>query len=399
MTAPAARGSLALLAGSQAMLFAVTSTLVAVNGLAGLALAPRATLATLPATCVILGTLATTLPASLYMRRAGRRRGLTQGALLGVAAAVACALAVATRSFWLLCAGALAFGAFNAFGQYYRFAAADAAPADRRANAVSLVLAGGLAGGLIGPITSRFTIDALGPRFAGAYLALALFALIAAALLSRARLVEPPAAALSRAARPFAEVAAQPRYRVAVLAGAVGYGVMSLVMTATPLAMLACGHGYGDTALVISSHVVAMFAPSFVTGTLIRRLGALPVLLAGVLLNLGAVALALSGDGVREFWWTLVLLGVGWNLLYVGGTTLLADTYRPEERAEAQGANELAVFLTQALASVASGGIVAGGGWQQVNLAAIPALAVVSTGIAWLALRERSRKPVGAERS
>jgi MFS family permease len=399
MTVPGARGSLALLAGSQAMLFAVTSTLVAVNGLAGLALAPSAALATLPATAVILGTLAATMPASLHMRRAGRRLGLLQGALIGVVAAVTCALAMVLHSFWLLCAGALAFGAFNAFGQYYRFAAADAALPERRASAVSVVLAGGLVGGLIGPAASRYTIDAFGPRFAGAYLALALFALVAAALLSRARLPEPPAAQSSRPARRFAEVAAQPRYRVAVLAGAAGYGVMSLVMTATPIAMHACGHGYGDAAFVISSHVVAMFAPSFVTGSLIRRLGVLPVLLAGVVLNLGAVAFGLSGEGVREFWWALVLLGVAWNFLYIGGTTLLAETYRPEERAAAQGANELAVFLTQAVASLASGGIVAGGGWQQVNLGALPALAAVAAAVAWLALKERAWGPVGAERS
>lgn len=391
MNAAGAGGSLVLLAGSQAMLFAVTSTLVAVNGLAGLALAPRAALATLPASCVVLGTLAAALPASLHMRRAGRRAGLVHGALIGVVASAACALAIGLGSFWLLCAGALAFGAFNAFGQYYRFAAADAVPAPARAKAVSLVLAGGLVGGLIGPVASRLTIDALQPRFAGAYLALAVFALAAAALLRRARLAEPRPGELSRPARRFAEVAAQPRYRVAVLAGAAGYGVMSLVMTATPIAMYACGHSYGETVFVISSHVVAMFAPSLGTGVLVRRLGVLPVLAAGVLLNLGAVCMALSGEGVREFWWALVLLGVGWNFLYIGGTTLLADTYRPEERAAAQGANELAVFLTQALASLSAGGIVAAGGWREVNAAALPVLAAVAAGVAWLALRERLR--------
>jgi MFS family permease len=390
MRAAGIPGSLAFLAGSQAMLFAVTSTLVAVNALAGLALAPSAALATLPATAVILGTLAATMPASLHMRRVGRRAGLVQGALIGVAAALACALAIWLQSFWLLCAGAFSFGAFNAFGQYYRFAAADAAPPAWRAKAVSLVLAGGLVGGLIGPAASRYTIDAAGPRFAGAYLALGLFALAAAALLSRARLAEPLTSDPSLPARRFAEVASQPRYRVAVLAAAIGYGVMSLVMTATPLAMHACGHGYGDAAFVISSHVVAMFAPSFVTGQLLRRLGVLPVLLVGVLLNAAAVGLALSGESIREFWWALVLLGIGWNFLYIGGTTLLAETYRPGERATAQGANELAVFLTQALASLASGAIVADGGWQQVNQAALPALAAVAAAIAWLALKERS---------
>jgi MFS family permease len=383
------RRNVALLAACQAMLFTNNATLIAINGLAGLALAPAAALATLPVTCWVIGGALTTMPASLYMKRVGRRKGLMRGAAVGIAGALICAAAIWLQSFWLLCAGTLVWGTFNAFGQYYRFAAADAASPDFRATAISLVLAGGLVGGILGPTTSRFTIDLLEPKFMGAYLALIGFVVVTIALLGQIRIPEPTEAEKSAAGRPLREIAAQPKFIVAVLAGAIGYGVMNLLMTSTPIAMGACGHPYGDAAFVISSHVIAMFAPSFVTGSLIRRFRVLPVLVAGVILNLGAVAIALSGIGVPQFWWALVLLGVGWNFLYVGGTTLLTETYRPEERAKAQGANDLAIFVMMALSSFSSGMIVANAGWEKVNLSALPLLAVVLVAIAWLAWRAR----------
>jgi MFS family permease len=388
--APGLAFSIALLSGSQAMLFAVTSTLVVLNGLAGLALAPHPSLATLPATCVVLGTLATTLPASSYMARVGRRTGLAHGALVGVGAALAAAAALSLNGFWLLCAAAILFGVFNGFGQYYRFAAADLAQPSTRASAIALVLAGGLLGGMIGPNLSRITVDALPVRYAGAYLALAGFALVACVLARHIRESSAAPCTPDAARRTIAELAAQPRFAVAVLAGAIGYAVMSLLMTATPIAMSHGGHGYGEAAFVISSHVIAMFLPSLFTGTVIRRVGVLPVLAAGALLDFGAVAIALSGSRVAEFWWALVLLGVGWNFLYVGGTTLLADAYRPEERALAQGANEFVIFSAQAIASLASGAIVTAAGWERVNRAVLPLLVVVIAAIAWLMRVERA---------
>jgi MFS family permease len=179
-----------------------------------------------------------------------------------------------------------------------------------------------------------------------------------------------------------------------VLAAAVGYGVMNLLMTSTPIAMGACGHPYGDAAFVISSHVIAMFAPSFVTGGLIRRVGLLPVMLTGALLNVGAIAAAVSGLSVAHFWTSLVLLGVGWNFLYVGGTTLLTQTYRPEERAKAQGANEFAIFVMMVISSLSSGMLVTGAGWELVNLAALLPLGAVIVAILWLATIQRSQRAV-----
>jgi MFS family permease len=373
-----------LLAACQAMLLTNNSTLIAVNGLAGLALAPNPSLATLPVTCWVMGGALATMSASGYMKKVGRKAGLIRGAAIGIVGALICAAAVWQASFWLLCFGTLVFGTFNAFGQYYRFVATEVAPPDFRATAVSLVLAGGLVGGILGPTTSRMTVDLVGPQFMGAYLALIAFILVTMALLTRIRIPELSAAEQAATGRPLSEIARQPKYIVAVMAGALSYGVMNFLMTSTPLAMRVCGHPYGDAAFVISSHVVAMFAPSFVTGALIRRLGLVPVMLAGAALNLAAIAVALAGVDVSNFWWSLVLLGVGWNFLYIGATTLLTETHRPEERAKAQGANEFAIFAMMALSSFASGMIVTSAGWDRVNYAASPLIAVVILALSFL---------------
>jgi MFS family permease len=388
------RRNVSLLAACQAMLLTNNSTLIAINALAGLALAPYPWLATLPVTCWVLGSALTTVPASFYMKQVGRRTGLMHGAGVGILGALVCAGAVWLQNFWLLCAGTLVWGTYNAFGQYYRFAAAEVSSTEFRATAISLVLAGGLVGGILGPTTSRFTVDLLGLKFLGAYLALILCALAAIALLRFIQIPDPAAEERTASGRPMREIARQPQFLVAVLAGAVGYGVMNLLMTSTPIAMGACGHPYGDAAFVISSHVIAMFAPSFVTGALIRRFGLLPILFVGALLEVAAIATAVSGITVPHFWLSLVLLGVGWNFLYVGGTTLLTETYRPEERAKAQGANEFAIFVMMVISSFSSGMLVTGAGWELLNLAALLPLGAVIVSIFWLAAFQRSQRAV-----
>jgi len=381
-----------LLAACQAMLFTNNSTLIAINGLAGLALAPRAALATLPVTCWVVGGAIATMQASQYMKKVGRQAGLIRGASVGILGALICAAAVWSSSFWLLCFGALVFGTYNAFGQYYRFVAAEVSPPDFRATAVSLVLAGGLVGGILGPTTSRFTVDLIGPRFTGAYMALTIFALVTMAILSRIRIPDLSAAEQAGTGRPMSAIAKQPKYIVAVMAGAISYGVMNFLMTSTPIAMRGCGHPFGDAAFVISSHVVAMFAPSFLTGGLIKRLGVIPVMLAGAALNIVSVAIALSGVAVSNFWWSLVLLGVGWNFLYIGATTLLTETYRPEERAKAQGVNETAIFAMMAVSSFSSGMIVTNAGWEKVNYAATPLIAIVIAALGFLFVNMKKAK-------
>ena len=325
------------------------------------------------------------------MKRVGRQRGLTLGTFFGIVGALICAAAILGGSFWLLCLGTLVWGAYNAYGQYYRFVAADLATPDFKANAISLVLAGGLVGGILGPTASRYTVGLLEPKFMGAYLALIGFALLTMVLLRFVRIPTPSEAERTQSGRPLAQIAAQPKFIVAVLAGAVSYGVMNFLMTSTPIAMQVCGHPYGDAAFVISSHVVAMFAPSFFTGRLIRRFGVLRVMLAGALLNLACVGVALAGVAVANFWWSMVLLGVGWNFLYIGGTTLLTETYRPEERAKAQGANDQAIFIMMVLSSFTSGMTVTSAGWERVNLLALPLIALVAAALVWFAFRDRPR--------
>jgi MFS family permease len=385
-----------LLAACQAMLFTNNSTLIAINGLAGFALAPHKGLATLPITCWVLGGAIATMPASLHMKRVGRRRGLTSGTLWGIVGALICAGAIWMQSFWLLCFGTLVWGVYNAYGQYYRFAAADAASPDFKASAISLVLAGGLVGGILGPSISNFTVGMLTPKFMGAYLTLIAFALVTMALLQFIRIPDPTAMEQAASGRPLAQIAAQPKFIVAVLSGALGYGVMNFLMTSTPIAMQVCGHPYGDAAFVISSHVVGMFAPSFFTGALIKRFGVLPVMISGAALNLVTIGIALAGISVAHFWWSLVLLGVGWNFLYIGGTTLLTETYRPEERAKAQGTNDQVIFLMMVLSSFSSGLTVTSAGWERVNLFALPLVAVVAIALGWFAMRERARSAPAA---
>ncbi len=384
------RKNVALLAGCQALLFTNNVTLISLAALAGFSLADNKALATLPATAYVVGAALTTLPASFFMRRFGRQTGFQVGTSMGIIGAAISCLALWLHSFWLLCAGVLVLGVYNAFGQYYRFAAADAASHDFKARAISLVMAGGLVGGVIGPEMSKHTRDMFAVPFLGAYASLIVFCLITMVLLAFIRIPQPSIAERQEPVRPLAQIMIQPAFIVAVTGSALGYGVMSLLMTATPLAMGLCGHAYSSAALVIEWHVIGMFAPSFFTGSLIRRFGVLSVMLAGVALEALCVGVALSGVLVANFWWALVLLGVGWNFLYVGGTTLLTECYRPSEKAKAQGMHDFLVFFTTAMSSFSSGLLMNRNGWQMLNYAALPVLAVIGAAIAWLALRRRS---------
>ncbi len=386
------RRNVTLLAGCQAMLFSSSATLASINGLAGMALATNPAIGTLPVTTWVLGGAIATMPASMYMKRAGRTQGLIAGASTGIVAALICALAIGLHSFWLLCLGTLIFGASNATGQYYRFAAADVSPPDYKARAISLVLAGGLVGGIIGPGLSRYSVDAFADRFLGAYLVPILYCVITIVLLRATRIPNPTAAEQASGGRPLSEIARQPKFLVAVLSGAIGYGVMNLLMTATPIAMGLCGHPFGDAAFVVSSHVIAMFAPSLIAGSLIKRFGVLNIILAGAVLNVASVIVALNGVDVPHFWLALVLVGIGWNFMYIGGTTLLTETYRPEEKAKAQGANDMAIFVMMVMSSLTSGMLVTGSGWERVNLFALPLIAIAGGAALWLSFRN-SRVP------
>jgi MFS family permease len=386
-----ARKNVGVLAICQGLLLVNNSVLISVNALAGYALASDKALATLPVTAYFVGSALSTLPLSFFMKRYGRRAGFTLGACFAVIGSLLCALAIYTANFWLLCAGVLVLGAYFAAGQYYRFAATDTAPPDFRATAVSLVLAGGLVGGFIGPETSKLTKDIVaGHMFAGPYFSLIVFALMSMAALRWLDIPPLTAAERNEAGRPMGVIARQPSFIVAVLCGLIAYGVMNLTMTATPLAMIACNHPFSDAAFVIQWHLIGMFAPSFFTGGLIKRLGLMPVMLTGVVLNLGCVAIAVAGVEVMNFWLALVLSGIGWNFLFVGATTLLTESHTPSERAKVQGVNDAAIFVSLVVSSLSSGALFTYQGWLTMNLFAVPALGVAAAGLLWLAFVRRS---------
>jgi len=385
-----AKKNVAVLAACQALLLTNNSTAIAMSGLAGWALASNKALATLPVTAWVVGGALSTFPMSLLMKRYGRRAGFTVGALIGMVGAALCSYALYLANFWLLCLGSMVFGVYAAAAQYYRFAAADAASVEFRAQAISLVLAGGLLGGLVGPELSKFTIDILATRYLGAYLSLIGFLVLAVAVI---QLLDIPSRASDdrrTAARPLREIMQQPVFVVAVLGAAIGYGVMNLLMTATPLAMGLCGHPYSAAATVIGWHVVGMFAPSFFTGSLIQRFGVLQVMAAGALLLYAVVAIALSGISIPHFWVALALLGIGWNFLYIGGTTLLSGACSPAERAKTQGANDSIIFLTMMVTSFGSGVLIDAKGWQVLNWLALPFITVAAGAVLWLIARRRT---------
>lgn len=372
------RRNVALLAVAQALLLTNAITLVSINGLLGLQLATDKRLATLPVTTYVIGAALAALPAALFMKRHGRRAGFMLGAGFGIGGAALSALAVFLASFPLLCLGTVLAGCYNAFGQQYRFAAVDAAPVDWRGKAISLTLTGGIVGGIVGPQVGTLTRDLWQPTYLASHAMLMAFA--ALALLVASRLDIPPLSASEKnaAGRPFGEIARQPDFVVALLAAVCGYATMNLLMTATPLAMDVCGLAFADTALILQWHVIGMFAPSFVTGDLIRRFGVLPLLLSGAALLLVCIGIALAGVTLMHFWWALLLLGVGWNFLFVGGTTLLADTCRPEEKAKVQGGNDFVVLAVQGATSFAAGLLITDGGWTTLSLLALPLVVVTA---------------------
>ncbi len=382
--------NVALLCATQALLFTNNTILISINGLAGYALADDKSLATLPVTAYVIGAALTTMPVSQLMRRVGRVNGFSIGTLIGILGALICGFAVFSHSFWTLCAGTLVMGIYNASGQYYRFAAADVASADFKSKAISLVMAGGLVGGILGPQTSKLTKDVLPAEFLGSYLALIGFCILALTLQRMMDIPRLTAAEQKDQGRPLSEIARQPAFIVAVLSGMIGYGVMNLLMTATPLAMQSCAHPFSDAAFVIQWHVIAMFAPSFFTGALIKRFGVRTIMFTGVVLSLGCVAIALSGIEVMHFWIALMLIGVGWNFMYLGGTTLLTETHSPAEKAKVQGANDMAIFITMAISSASSGWLFSARGWEIMNYGAIPFLLVTGLAILFLGTGRRS---------
>jgi len=386
--------SLWLLALCQGLFLTNNVTFIAINGLVGLSMAPYGWMATLPVMgYVVGGALATPLVAATQARF-GRRTSFQIGLAVAVASALAGAWAVAAHQFWGLVAATVVAGYYSANGQLYRFAAAELALPAFREKAVSLVLAGGLIGAIAGPNLAARTRTLMEVPFTGAYLVLAGVGLLAMVLMAFVRFPahQAPNAATSTG-RPLSEIAQQPAFVVACLSAAMGYGVMNLLMAATPLAMQQCGLGFDDAAFVLEWHVIGMFAPGFFTGHLIKRFGTLHIMAVGVALNLLCVAIALSGVELQQFVLSLFLLGVGWNFLFTGSTTLALTAYRPEERDRAQAAINFCVFAVMALSSLASGALVVTQGWTWLNIGSIPPLVITAAGLLWLQVKGRAARP------
>ena len=386
------RRNVAILALAQALFMSVQAMGIAATPLAAYALleADSKWLATAPIFLVHLGIMGTTIPASLLMGVIGRRAGFSLGALFGVLSGAIACLAIYQRDFPLLCVGALLQGMQAAFFWYFRLAAADATEPAFRAKAISLVMAGGVLAGFLGPQVAKWSVDWLAPAtFAGIYVAMGVFSIAVLALVQLVRI--PRLSAEDRAARgrPMSEITRQPSYRVALAASVFGYAVMTLTMSATPLAMLACGFGFNDSATVIQAHIIGMFLPSFFTGHLINRFGVLKVIAAGGLIELCCALVNLTGVDFAHFLIANVLVGIGWNFAYVGGSTLLTTTYTSSERAKVQASHDFTVYAATATAAALSGVLAAKAGWIFINLAALPLMAAVTGAALWLMVRQR----------
>lgn len=384
-----------LLAALQGLFLTNNVTFIGINGLVGLALAPWGWMATLPVMGYVVGAALFTGPVAWTQAHLGRARSFQLGLAVAAGSALLCAFAAHERNFWLLCGATVLAGYYSANGQLYRFASAELAAPQAREKAVSLVLAGGLIGAVLGPNLATRTRELAAVPFVGAYLALAVVALLGLAVLAAMRFPPVPMHQVAASGRPIAEIMRQPRFIVAAGAGALGYGVMNLLMAATPLAMQQCGLPFADAAFVLEWHVIGMFAPGFFTGHLIKRFGALPVMGVGVALNLACIAIALSGVELHQFAVALFLLGVGWNFLFTGSTTLSLSTYAPEEKNRAQAALNFLIFAVMAVSSLASGALVTTQGWSLLNLGSLAPVILIGAGLAWLARHERAR-PAGA---
>ncbi len=367
-------------------------TFIAINGLVGFALAPEPWLATLPVMAYVVGSaMATTLVAKVQ-QRLGRKRSFQIALLVALFSSLLCAFATLEKQFWLLNLGTVVAGFYNANAQLYRFAAAELADKTAKEKAISWVLAGGILGAVLGPNMASWTRDWFMQPFAGAYITLAGVAVIAFAVISQIQFPEKRVDSNQEPGRPLSEIMRQPLFIVCTLTAALAYGVMNLLMAATPLAMEACQFSFDKTAWVLEWHVIGMFAPGFFTGALIKRVGVMWVLRTGVALNIACVLIALSGITFFHFLTALFLLGVGWNFLFTSSTTLALEAYRPSERDKAQGAINFFVFLATALSALSSGVLITTQGWTLLNLGSIVPLTIIALALMWLGVQRKPAK-------
>ncbi|HET9717598.1 MAG TPA: MFS transporter [Pseudolabrys sp.] len=384
-----ARRNALVLSVAQALAGGNNTVIVSTASIVGAVLAPDKGLATLPVTAMVFGMWLGTLPVGVLARRFGRRFALQCGSAFGILSGLISYSAVVNAHFWLLLVGTFCGGLYAAAHQSYRFAAADTASDAYRPKVVSWVLAGGIFAAVLGPQLVIFTKDLLPPYlFAASYLGQSICALLAAFVLQFVK-VPPLSKPYSGSARPLAEIVRNSRFIVAVACGIASYGMMNMLMTSAPLAMVGCGHSVTDAALGIQWHVLAMYAPSFVTGSLIARFGVERITGVGLLLIAAAAVVGIAGISVAHFWTALVLLGFGWNLSFIGATTMVTQCHRPHERNKVQAFNDFLIFGSMALASFSSGQLLEKFGWVTINEVIFPSIFVAGALLLWLALRPR----------
>lgn len=371
--------NLIILSLSQSLGFASAPLIIFAGGVTGTVLAPSPAWATMPIAGMVVGVALSTIPAALLMKKIGRRFGFIAGSLLAAIASLAAAHAIGIQSFALFCGATLLIGANLAFIQQYRFAAAESVDAKHVSKAISLVLLGGIVAGFLGPELAKHTKNMLEyGDYAGSFICLAILYLVVAGALFFLREPRQQSETTTGLARPLRQIILQPGYLVAMMGGMVAYGVMSFIMTATPISMhVIDGHSLETTAGVIQSHIVAMYLPALFTGAIIARLGPTKVMVIGLLATVVCVLLALAGHQTWFYWSALVLLGIGWNFQFLGATVLLTANYRPEERFKAQAANDLVIFGTQALMSLSAGAVMHRANWEILNLLTLPLLIIV----------------------
>jgi len=406
MSAPAlpasGRRNAWILALCQGLFICAISIDLTLTGLTGYQLAPDKSLATLPFALITVAGAIVTWLASMVLQRYGRRAGFVLGALAGAAGGGISVWAVWHANFWIFCLGTAAVGVFQAFAQYYRLAAADAVPGPQKSRAISAVMTGGVIAAIAGPALAAWSRDLFSAAlFAGAYLMVALLGLASAAILlffyrDSEAIVAPGSTTEPAPARPLAAIVRQPIFIAALANTVVGAVSMMFVMTAAPLAAVACGHSIVDGANIIQWHLVGMYAPSLFAGWLIARIGLARMLFAGMLLNAVAAAVAMHSLSLPAFYAALFCLGVGWNFMFVGGSTLLAQSYRPMERAQAQGAAEFLRYAATAVATLAAGPALNHFGWATLNAAMLPVVALAAAMTLWWVLATRVRAPSSA---
>lgn len=390
---PLLNKNLVLLIICQGLFLTNNVTFIAINGLVGLSLAPVSWMATLPVMGYVVGGAFSTSIVAKSQNHFGRKISFQLGLLVAMLSALLCAYAAISRNFWLLVIGTFVAGYYSANGQLYRFAAAELTDVSQRDKAVSWVLAGGILGAVIGPNLASWTRDLFDTAFLGAYLTLSIAGFIGIFVMQLINFPEEFKTQHSLSdGRPLSVILRQPAFMVAIIGAALGYGVMNLLMAATPLAMQICGLPFSDTALVLEWHVIGMFAPGFFTGSLIQRFGTLKVMGVGVVLNFICIAIALTGTDLHQFFIALFLLGVGWNFLFTGATSLAMTAYKPNERDKAQAAINFFVFGTMAFTSFGSGALITSQGWNILNLGSITPVMVTGLALIWLASKNKKQR-------